>query len=513
MSPGSAVLTASVFLSVLLCPPVAAGPDQAMTGRIDALVRGYAAAGHFSGCVLVARGDEVLYRGAFGPANREWDIALTNDTRFMIGSLSKAFTAVAVLQLVQAGRLSLETRLSECLPEFPREQGERITIRHLLTHTSGIGHYGQAPEFERSLERLYHTPGEMIGYIGGIGLLFEPGQRFSYSSFGYDLLAYACERLEGRPFAEVLRERIFAPAEMRRTELADFRSVEPRRASGYEYDLVPGFQNASFVDSSNMVGGGGILSSVGDLHRWVQALSGGRLLGEPWRSEALGSQATVDARSAYGYGWFVSAGSDGEERERWHTGSTNGFGSLISLTPRAGRLVVLLSNVRSNVLGGNRRYKLETLKDDILSVLEARSYTLPRRSAVMEISRGALDADGGAAVDAYRRLKRDRAAEYYFDELELNSFGLQLLFKASRLHDAKAILALNVEEHPDSYNVYDTMGYVLRKEGRTAEALAVYRKGIAVFNAHPAANEPYRADFERAAKIVAELEAQGVTPE
>jgi tetratricopeptide (TPR) repeat protein len=110
--------------------------------------------------------------------------------------------------------------------------------------------------------------------------------------------------------------------------------------------------------------------------------------------------------------------------------------------------------------------------------------------------------------EAYRRLKRDRAGEFYFDELELNALGLELLFKLGRRHDAKAVLALNVEEHPQSYNVHDTMGYVLRKEGRTAEALDVYRRGIAVFRAHPEANEPYRADFERAVKLVADAEAQ-----
>jgi tetratricopeptide (TPR) repeat protein len=170
--------------------------------------------------------------------------------------------------------------------------------------------------------------------------------------------------------------------------------------------------------------------------------------------------------------------------------------------------VVLLSNVRSNLLGGNRRYKLARLKDDIVSVLEGRACPPPLPSAVMEISRGVSAPGGVDAVTAYRRLKRERAAEYYFDELELNSLGLQLLFRAGRSHEAIAVLALNIEEHPDSYNVYDTMGYVLLKEGRTAEAIDVYRRGIAVFNAHPAANEPYRADLERAVKLVAEQEAR-----
>jgi CubicO group peptidase (beta-lactamase class C family) len=507
MSSRCAAGTAVVFLSALGGPAVIAGPDPATAGRIEAVLRGYAEAGHFSGCVLVARGDEVLFEGAYGPANREWAIPLTTDTRFLVGSVSKGLTAVTVLQLVQAGKLSLETRLSEILPEFPSEQGERITIRHLLTHTSGIGHYDQVPEFERSLERLPHTPAEMIRYIGGIGLLFQPGERFGYSSFGYDLLAFACERQEGRPFAEILRERVFAPAGMSRTRLVDFRSIEERRASGYEYDLVPGFQNASFFDGSNAVGGGGVLSTVGDLHRWVRALSTGRLLGEPWRSEALRGQARVDASRAYGYGWFVSPRPDGRAGEAWHTGSTNGFASFLSFSPADGHLIVLLSNVRSNVLGGNRRYKLETLRDDIRFALEAPPPPPPLRSAAMEVARVALDEGGGPAADAYRRLKRDPGV-YCFDELEVNSLGLQLFFKAGRPADAIAVLALNIEEHPESYNVYDSLGYVLHKEGRTAEAVDVYRRGFAVFDAHPQANESYRADFERAVKLVADLEGQ-----
>jgi tetratricopeptide (TPR) repeat protein len=125
----------------------------------------------------------------------------------------------------------------------------------------------------------------------------------------------------------------------------------------------------------------------------------------------------------------------------------------------------------------------------------------------MEVARVALDEGGAAAVDAYRRLKRDPGA-YYVDELELNSLGLQLFFKAGRPADAIAILALNVEEHPESYNVYDSLGYVLHEEGRMAEAVDIYRRGFAVFDAHPRANEPYRADFERAVKLVAGLEGQ-----
>jgi CubicO group peptidase (beta-lactamase class C family) len=310
-----------ILSACLLGPPrasVAADSpgDRETASRIETLVHAYATAGHFNGNVLVARGDEVLYRGAFGPANREWPVPLTLDTRFMIGSLSKAFTAVAVLQLIQEGELSLETRLSECLPGLPAEQGERITIRHLLTHTSGLGHYGQVPEFEAGLERIRHSPAELLEYVGGIGLLFEPGERFSYSSFGYDLLAYVCERLSGRPFSEVLRERVFAPAGMSRTSLPDFRSLDDRRASGYEYDLIPGYQNATFVDSSNMVGSGGAQSTVDDLHLWVLALTRGRQLGEPWRTEVFRPQAPVEPGRAYGYGWFAQVARFRRSRTR-----------------------------------------------------------------------------------------------------------------------------------------------------------------------------------------------------
>ena len=204
----------------------------------------------------------------------------------------------------------------------------------------------------------------MIELIGGMGLLFEPGERFGYSSFGYDLLAFVCEHLDGHPFAEVLERRIFAPAGMSHTSLTDLRTVEERRAAGYEYDLVPGFENASFVDSSNVVGGGGILSTVDDLHRWVRALSGERLL--------PGSVAYRDAeppgRGRPGHRVRLRLVRLGASRGRGTgtgTRQTTGFTSFISWVPGRDDVVILLSNVRSNVLGGNRRYKLATLEKDI----------------------------------------------------------------------------------------------------------------------------------------------------
>jgi CubicO group peptidase (beta-lactamase class C family) len=497
---------AALLSMVCVVPAHAARGTAGEAARIQDLVERYAATGHFSGCALVARGDRVLYRGALGLANREWEIPLTPDARFMIGSLSKALTATVVLQLVQEGKLSLDTPLSDLLPEFPRDRGERITTRHLLTHTSGLGNHGQIPGFETRLERLPHSRAEMIALIGGMEMEGEPGESFAYSSFGYDLLAFACEHLEDRPFAEILERRILAPAGMGHTSLADPRSLEERRAAGYEYDLVPGFENASFVDASNMVGGGGVLSTVDDLHRWVRALSDGRLLPEPWLAEMQRSQVATDPGTGYGYGWFVSAAADGRGPELWHPGSTNGFTSFLSWTPDEDELVVLLSNVRSSVLWGNRRYKLGTLREGLRSILGGGTAAPPERSAVMAVSPVAMRSGGKAAVEAYRRLARDHEGDHYFDELELNLLGLHLLFKEGRAEDALEVLALNVEEHPDSYNVYDTMGYVLLQEGRTEEALACYRQGVAVFEADPAANEAYRSDYEKAVKRLAEAD-------
>ena len=216
----------------------------------------------------------------------------------------------------------------------------------------------------------------------------------------------------------------------------------------------------------------------------------------------LRSQVPVSPDTGYGYGWFTSASPAGAERV-WHTGSTNGFASFISWAPASDELVVLLSNVRSNLLAGNRRYKLATLEKDIRSLLAGGAAARPERSAVMAISPLALSAGGKAAVEAYRRLGRERAG-YYFDELELNALGLQLLFKRGRVDDALTILTLNVEQYPRSYNVYDTLGYVLRREGRTDEALDCYRRGIAAFEADPVANAPYRSDYEKAVKWVAD---------
>ena len=296
-----------------------------------------------------------------------------------------------------------------------------------------------------------------------------------------------------------MKERVFTPAGMSHTSLPDLRSLEHRRAAGYEYDLVPGFENASFVDASNMVGGGGMLSTVDDLHRWVRALSVGRLLPEPWLAEMRRSQVAVDPDTGYGYGWFVSASPDGEGAGALAPGEHERVHELRLLGPpygRAGRSPEQRPVERPP--RATAATSSATLREGIRSILAGGTVAPPKRSAVMAVSPVAVASGGTAAVEAYRRLRRDPGGDHYFDELELNALGLELLFKQGRVDDALAILALNVEEHPDSYNVYDTMGYVLRQEGRVEDSLACYREGIAVFEADPVANEAYRSDYEKA---------------
>jgi D-alanyl-D-alanine carboxypeptidase len=292
----------------------------------------------FSGAVLVARHGRVLLEKAWGRANRQARAPNTPDTKFRIGSMNKMFTAVATLQLVEAGKLALEDPIGKYLPDYAnKDVASKVTVRHLLTHTGGTGDiFG--PEFDQNRLKL-RTHSDYVKLYGARGLTHEPGRRFEYSNYGFVLLGALIERVSGVSYYDYVREKVFRPAGMTSTDSLPESQHVPNRAVGYTRPY-PGSDwepNTATLPWRGTAAGGGY-STVGDLMRFAQALSSGRLI-----SKATLAEATRPHRQQYGYGFGVQG--EGTLRSYGHGGGAPGQNGELTVFPRLGYVAVSLSNL------------------------------------------------------------------------------------------------------------------------------------------------------------------------
>jgi len=313
-------------------------PEESMPQlQIDRLMQAYE--GDVPGAsLLVLRDGEALVRRGYGRSDLEEGIEAGPGTNYRLASVSKQFTAAAILLLAQDGKLTIEDNVRKWLPTLPREAGA-VTLRHLLTHTSGLLDY----------EDLMADPYEgQILDAGVLALLekerrlyFPPGSAYHYSNSGYALLALVVERASGLAYPEFLRTRIFQPLGMHHTLAYVAGGPDlPHRAWGYS-EVAGDWQRTDQSSTSAVLGDGGIYSSIDDLARWDAALYDDRLLSDASRALAFAPHVEVTgaaSRTHYGFGWRI--GSD----TVWHSGETIGFRNVIVRWPRQRLTVILLSN-------------------------------------------------------------------------------------------------------------------------------------------------------------------------
>jgi D-alanyl-D-alanine carboxypeptidase len=298
-----------------------------------------AAADEFSGAVLVARHGKVLLQEAWGRADRKSGTANTPTTRFRIGSMDKMFTAVATLQLVEAGKLALDDPIGKYLPDYPnKEVASKVTVRHLLTHTGGTGDIFGA-EFDRNRLALREHR-DYVKLYGSRGLTHEPGARFEYSNYGFVLLGALIERVSGVSYYDHVGDKVFRRAGTRSTGSLPESVDVPNRAVGYMRSSPAGgawTPNTDTLPWRGTAAGGGY-STVGDLLRFAQALSSGRLI-----SKATLAEATRPHRQQYGYGFAVHG--QGRLRSYGHGGGAPGMNGELRVFPQLGYVVVSLGNL------------------------------------------------------------------------------------------------------------------------------------------------------------------------
>jgi len=323
----------AAFIAAVLWASPAAALD--FKTAAETLLNGYVAAGRFSGAVLVARDGAPILRGGFGLANREWDIPVTPETVFRLGSITKQFTATAILQLAEQGKLRLDDKASTYYTAAP-PAWSAITIAHLLSHRSGIPSYTAIPRYFDGPARLDTTPEQLIALTRDKPLEFTPGSKFAYDNSGYILLGYVIEKVSGQSYAAYVRDHIFMPLGMTHTGYEDSSAILPHRAAGYAKGKA-GWENAAYLSMTVPYAAGSLYSTVDDLLLWDQALYAAK----PLRQGSLEVMFT-DHGDHYGTGYVIET-QEGR-RVWWHNGGINGFSTFLARYPDQRLTVIVLSN-------------------------------------------------------------------------------------------------------------------------------------------------------------------------
>jgi CubicO group peptidase (beta-lactamase class C family) len=442
---------------------------QTKVDKLDKLIRAYADYGKFNGSVLVAEKGTVIYKKGFGLAEMEWDIPNQPHTKHRLGSITKQFTAMLIMQLVEQGKLKLDVPISTWLPDYPKKNGDVITLHHLLTHSSGTPNMTSFPGFVKDIMRNSYSPVQLVKLFADSTLQFKPGERFDYSNSGYILLGYIIEKVTGKSYEQVLQENILTPLKMNNTGYDHNRALLKNRASGYEKKGWI-YVNANFIDMSVPYAAGSLYSTVEDLSLWDQALYGKQLLRKE-NMDLLFTKHIPSGGGHYGYGWNIGEMPLGNTAERiqtiGHGGGINGFNTQITRIASDKSFIVLLNNT-----GGA---PLNEMTSAIAAIIYDKSYDLPKRSVAYSLA-DRIEKEGIPAAVVYYNGIKDSTG-YYLNENEMNGTGYQLL-QAGKVNEAVAIFKLNTSAFPKSANVYDSYGEALMARGNKAEALDNYKKSV-----------------------------------
>ena len=437
---------------------------QDKSQKIDELVNKYHEYGQFSGSVLVSEGGNVIYKKGIGYANAEWNIPNEPDTKFRLGSITKQFTSMLIMQLVEKGKINLEGKLSDYLPYYRKDIGDKVTIHHLLTHTSGIPSYTELPGFTKDEVRNPYTVKQVIEKFCSGDLEFEPGTEWKYDNSGYFILGAVIEEVTGKPYEAVLEENILNPLGMNSTGYDHSEKIIEKRASGYHkagLEII----NAPYMDMSLPYAAGSLYSTVEDLYIWDRALYTDKLVS----SESKGKMFTP-CMNNYGYGWSIREKEFGGENKKVisHSGGIFGFTTLILRYTDDKNLIVLLCNVLPGAI--------DQLSKGIANILYDQPYDMPKKSLAEILMKTTIEKGIETAVEDFN-IKKENKSEYIIVEDEMNILGYQFL-QRGKTKEAIEVFILNTESFPQSFNTWDSFAEAYMISGDKENAIKYYKKSL-----------------------------------
>jgi CubicO group peptidase (beta-lactamase class C family) len=338
MKASTTLFIISLAVISLLMPPAY---GQRLEAQTDSLVKARLPGIAPGAVVLIAKKGQVIYRKAFGVADMKTKTAMTPDMIFRIGSITKQFTAIAVLQLVEQGKIRLQDSIQVYVPDFPHK-AYPISIENLLTQTSGIINFQEIAHPDPKKVHEHYTPAQGVDYFKDEPLRFKPGSQFEYSNSNYFLLGYVVERVSDQSFGSYLQEHIIGPANLKHTFYLPTHPQTEGMAGGYSRFDGKHWENAELQDPTIMYAAGALTSNADDLLQWHQVLNNGKLINTTLLTKAYTAFKPTDALAQYGYGWFIKD-IDGIKTVE-HSGSTDGYQTDEIWLPQEDVLVITLFN-------------------------------------------------------------------------------------------------------------------------------------------------------------------------
>jgi CubicO group peptidase (beta-lactamase class C family) len=436
--------------------------DRQLSEKMDAYLQTQVRNDMFSGTALVARDGVPVFVKSYGMANYELGALNTAENTYLLGSVVKQFTAVAILQLQEQGKLKVSDPICRYLENCP-QSWQGITLHHLLTHTSGIHNVSSLPDWDEKLAMMRYTRPALVALFRDLPLDFAPGEKFDYSNSGYILLGMIVERVSGQRYEQYLDEKLFKPAGMTRTFGSDTRALVPGRVTGY-YSVGTDFISARLVDTTTDLGTSGVYSTVGDMLLWDKALTADRLI-----SRASRDAMFTPGKGDYGYGWFV--GQRHGRLIQFHSGSDNGFSTNITRFPADRLTVVVLSN--------SDRTNAGRVGSDLAAIAFGAPYKPPVEQLGDLLWNVMRDRGVTAALTRHAELKRTAPTAYGFGDETLVTMGYDL-FEVRRLAEAKAVFEYNLTQYPKSAYSYDGLGDIAEAGGDKEQAIAQFEKSLSL---------------------------------
>jgi CubicO group peptidase (beta-lactamase class C family) len=469
---------------------------QKMKSALDAYFSQLAASNQFNGSILVAEKGKIIYERSFGYANFEKGQKLNAQTLFPIASISKTFAATALMQQVEKNRIDPEAPVNRYLTWFPYEQ---VTIRHLLSHTSGLPAYNAFFDSLRLAQpetRWINRDLQTAMALKTLPLLYAPGTKGNYDNINFLVMALVLERVSGLPFPELLEQEVLKPAGMKQTRFYPaFQQYDSRGRiafalpylfpHSYSDSLVPA-QQVSFIrnywNAYRLTGFGDYLSTTHDLLRYSEAYASGILLSKEAQKRMFRPVTLADGSGRpwqFGLGWEIGRDSS-YGNVVYHNGNATGLSCVLIRNLTRHQTVIVVDNIHVN--------NAQALGFTALSILNGRPAPAVRSSLAARYGRILVQQGPAAARDSLFRLKAD-TARYYLSEDELNTLGYDLMGgvnhpnpyrfpEVRRYNDALEVFRLNTELFPLSWNAYDSYGEILMTVGRKEEAIRMYERSL-----------------------------------
>lgn len=471
---------------------------QSTEFKINELMSAYADNGQFYGTILVKKGGKTIYENAFGLANREWDIQNTNDTKFLIGSIGKPFTALMTLILVDDGLINLDSTINIYIPEYSGPGKNKVTIHQMLSHTSGIPNHGAIPNLSKKLVRWIYDTNQYLELIKNIELKFEPGTAFEYSGIAYNLLAIICEKVTQKDFGNLLKERIFVPLGMKDTKHDKNLDIDTKRANGYEYHLLEGYMNPSYIEMCHVKGSGGILSTVEDMAKFSnECFNTQKLLSKDLYKKMF--TPYIKDWQYYGYGWWITYKNINGDSLTFisHGGSTDGYKAYLTrIVEDSIDIIMCQNNYYRTELGVKFDY---FITNEIINILYGKEYSLSKKSLAKEM--GYIIGQEGidSAIKDYYLFKENK--NYFIDDNDFNQLGKEL--NDLKLKDeSNRIYKLGIHEYPNSFILNYSFGKLLN-DNKNEEAKDYFKKCIELYDNNPE-NKDYIEEYKQVQSILSE---------